>query len=90
MGIKRTVDKLGRVVIPKEMRNQLNMKDSVDSFDISVDGDRLILKKHRDGCVFCGSVHEGATYMEYSVCAECLKKLKILAEEADLKQNELI
>lgn len=88
MGIKRPVDKLGRVVIPKELRDRLNMTDNVDSFDISVDGDRLILKKHREGCIFCGSDSEGTVYSGYAICSECLKRLKEIAEENELNRTE--
>ena len=38
-GMTRQVDKMGRVVIPKEIRAQLNIKNNVDSFEISVQGE---------------------------------------------------
>ena len=44
-GMTRQVDKMGRVVIPKEIRAQLNIKNNVDKFEISVQGDKVILQK---------------------------------------------
>lgn len=52
-GIVRKVDELGRVVIPKELRRTMEITEE-DSMEIFVDGDRIILKKYRPGCVFCG------------------------------------
>ncbi len=43
-GIVRKVDELGRIVIPKEIRKNLNIKNS-DDLEILIDRDILILKK---------------------------------------------
>ena len=44
-GITRRIDELGRIVIPKEIRRNLKIKDS-DEIDISLDGNSIILNKH--------------------------------------------
>lgn len=44
-GIVRKIDELGRIVIPKEIRNSLNIKDQ-ESIEIVVENDSVILKKH--------------------------------------------
>lgn len=44
-GIVRKIDELGRIVIPKEIRNNLNIKNS-ESIEICVEGDSIILKKY--------------------------------------------
>lgn len=82
-GMVRDVDKQGRVVIPKEMRKQLNVESNVDSFDISVDGDRIILKKHRTACFFCDTLGEMVEYKGYRVCVNCIEKLKELKDEME-------
>lgn len=43
-GIIRKIDELGRIVIPKEIRKNLNIKDG-ENIEISVDSDSIILKK---------------------------------------------
>ncbi len=43
-GIVRKVDELGRIVIPKELRKNLNIKNS-DDLEISIDNDKIILEK---------------------------------------------
>ena len=51
-GIVRNVDELGRIVIPKEMRTSLGIKNS-DPIEIYVEGDKIILKKYHPKCIFC-------------------------------------
>lgn len=82
-GMVRAVDKMGRVVIPKEIRAQLQVENDVDSFEIYMDGDKVILKKYRPACVFCNSLGECVEYEGFTVCKDCIEKLygmKDLAE----------
>lgn len=74
-GIVRKVDELGRIVLPKELRNVLNIKER-DPLEIFVDEEnRIILKKYEPACIFCGSMKNIVSYRGYNVCAECEKKL---------------
>ena len=43
-GITRRIDDLGRIVIPKEIRKNLRIKDS-DELEISIQDDKIILSK---------------------------------------------
>lgn len=82
-GIIRDVDKMGRVVIPKEIRNQLNIKSDVDSLEIFMDGDSIVLRKYKPTCFFCDTLEETVNYNGYSVCVNCIEKLKNLKEEME-------
>ncbi len=76
-GIVRRVDDLGRIVIPMELRRTLGI-DVKDPVSISVDGDRIVLEKHRDACVFCGN-REGVRQVKgRPVCPGCLRDIKRL------------
>ena len=44
-GITRKIDELGRIVIPKEIRRNLGIRDG-ESLEIFTDEDGIILKKH--------------------------------------------
>ena len=44
-GVVRRIDDLGRVVIPKEIRRTLGIKDGT-SLEIFVEDDMVALKKH--------------------------------------------
>ena len=74
-GVTRPVDKMGRVVIPKEIRERLKIENDKDSFEIYTDGDLVVLKKYQPSCVFCHSLNDAVPYMGYSVCKECIEKL---------------
>ena len=56
-GIVRKLDHLGRVVLPVEMRRLLNISEK-DALEIFVQDDSIVIRKHHDECVFCGSVRD--------------------------------
>jgi len=74
-GIIRHVDSLGRVVIPKEIRRQLNITDNEDSLEIFMEGDKIVLKKYNPGCVICGELSDITTYKGHNFCSYCAKKI---------------
>ena len=78
IGMIRQVDKMGRVVIPKEIRTQLKIEDNVDSFEIFMDNDMVILKKYHPTCMFCDSLIDVVSYEDHLVCAKCIEKLNEL------------
>ena len=45
IGIVRKVDELGRIVLPVELRRNLQIAER-DSMEIFVDGDSIVLKKY--------------------------------------------
>ena len=53
-GMVRDVDKMGRIVIPKEIRKQLKVEAGKDAFDIYMEGNCIVLRKFEPVCVFCG------------------------------------
>ena len=48
IGIVRRIDDLGRIVIPKEIRNTLRIK-SGDNLDVMVYDNKIILQNRMDG-----------------------------------------
>lgn len=73
-GMIRRVDELGRVVIPKEIRNKLDIQEK-DPIEIYVDGDCIILKKFESNCIFCGNTKDLIEYKEKLICKKCLNNL---------------
>lgn len=74
IGVVRKVDELGRVVLPMELRRNMdiNIKDSLEIF---VDDDTIILKKYKPACIFCGEASKVSNYKGKLICAECLEEL---------------
>lgn len=85
-GIIRTLDNMGRVVIPREIRKQLDMTNGVDSFEIFMDGDNIVLKKHKPFCVFCKSQEECIEFENQTVCKSCIEKLQLKVEESKISE----
>ena len=78
-GIVRKVDELGRIVIPIELRNKLDIAIK-DPIEIFVEGSSIILKKYEPNCIFCGGSKELTSYKDKLVCSKCLVKLADLSK----------
>ena len=74
-GIVRKVDELGRIVLPIGLRRTLDISEK-DALEIYVEGDKIILHKEHDACVFCDSTRNLTDFKGRFVCADCLGKLK--------------
>ena len=76
-GIVRKVDELGRIVIPKETREQLyiTVRDPLEIF-IDEEEPSIILKKYTPGCLFCGEMDNVFNFKDKMVCHNCLKDIK--------------
>ncbi len=70
-GILRKIDELGRIVIPKEMRDSMGIREG-DPMEIYVQDDRIVLQKFSMGCIFCGGSEELGEYKGKPVCRICL------------------
>ena len=73
-GIVRKVDELGRIVLPIELRRSLDIEER-DAQEIYLEGDRNILHKHENCCLFCGAVSGIASYKGKLVCRSCIRDL---------------
>ena len=73
-GIVRRIDELGRIVLPIELRNKMDIKTK-DSIEIFVEDDRIILKKYEPACLFCGNADEVIMYKGKLVCKHCLAEM---------------
>lgn len=76
-GMMRRVDDLGRVVIPKEIRDNLGINRG-DALEISVDAGRISLTKVEPYCVFCRSDVDIIVHKEKNICKVCLNEFKNL------------
>ena len=72
--VKRKIDELGRVVIPIEIRNKLNISEK-DPIEIYVENEKILLRKYEPSCIFCGNTKEIVNYKSKLVCQKCIKKI---------------
>ena len=76
-GIVRSVDSLGRFVLPKELRDSFGITTDTP-IEIFTDGNTILLRKYRsaDACVLCGQVSPGSVQLYgKTVCPACQRAL---------------
>lgn len=74
-GISRKIDELGRIVIPMEIRNNMNIKEK-DDFFIYTDDDKIILEKVKNNCIYCHSKEKLKSFSNMLICSNCINKIK--------------
>ncbi|AOY76662.1 AbrB/MazE/SpoVT family DNA-binding domain-containing protein [Clostridium formicaceticum] len=70
-GIVRKIDDLGRLVIPKETRRNLGIKEG-DPVEFYVEDEKIIIQKFQRQCIFCGNQEDLKLVLDKPVCASCL------------------
>ena len=73
-GMVRNVDELGRIVLPIELRNTLDIKIK-DGLEIYTDENKILLKKHVVGCIFCGEMKNTEKFKGKDICSACKEDL---------------
>lgn len=74
LGIFKDVDSLGRIVIPKEIREALEIKTKT-RLEVSVDKDAVLMKVYDKGCVFCGDEDGAVEFNGRKICGKCIKAI---------------
>jgi len=77
-GIVRRIDDLGRVVIPKEIRRTLRIREG-DPLEIFVDDDKIILRRYDPACTFTGSAVDLVDFKGRKVSKEAVYEMIKLA-----------
>lgn len=72
-GIVRKVDHLGRIIIPREIRNTLQF-DEREALEIFTDNDRIVLQKYNPGCIICGEIDNTKRVKGKLLCKTCIEE----------------
>jgi len=70
----RKVDELGRIVLPIEYRQALNIKER-DEIEITLNTNEITLKKYIFGCYFCGSAADLVRIGDKAACRSCGERI---------------
>lgn len=73
-GIVRKTDELGRIVIPIEIRRNMDIENK-DAVEIYTSGEYIVLQKYQPVCIFCGETGEIIKYQGRNICNNCLVEL---------------
>ena len=74
-GIVRRLDNLGRIVLPMELRERLEIIDEGSALEIFTDENMILLRRYQPGCIFCNNI-DTVTFMGKKICPDCMKELK--------------
>ncbi len=74
-GIVRRIDELGRIVLPIELRRNMNL-DVHDPVEIFLDGESIVLRRYESSCVFCGETKGLVAFHGKQLCSACVRQLK--------------
>ena len=79
LGIVRKVDELGRLVLPIELRKELNINEG-DGLALYIDktNNAIILKPSEAKCTHCGTLENLKAFGKHSICAGCIEGVKNL------------
>lgn len=85
-GIIRKVDELGRVVIPKEIRDSQDITEGTP-MEIYVEGSKVIIEKYKQTCSFCKNKKNLIEFMNQEICPQCLKNIKEILQNKEQENN---
>ncbi len=71
----RKIDELGRIVLPIEIRQNLDIKEK-DPLEIFLKDDGIFIKKKRLSCIFCNSDLSLKTFSDKPICQHCINRIK--------------
>ena len=74
-GIMRRVDSLGRFVLPKELRRQLQIECN-DYLQIYTEGEKISIQKAQCSCALCGRTDDLIDFNDKKVCKSCVGLIK--------------
>jgi transcriptional pleiotropic regulator of transition state genes len=74
VGVERAIDNLGRLVLPKEMRNALNFQNN-QVVNIKLFKNYIQIEKSAISCNFCDTQEDIVYYKDFPICKNCLNEL---------------
>ncbi len=75
-GYVRKLDSLGRIVLPKSLRKELNINEGDDIEMFVDDNGNVVLDKYIPRCVFCDvSKKDVIDFKGKVICTDCLKDM---------------
>lgn len=78
---KREIDRLGRLVIPKQYRDELDLPEEGGEVNVTCHGGVIYVTKAATTCVFCRSRKDLLNFKGKPVCRRCLASIRQNAEE---------
>lgn len=74
-GMVRKIDELGRIVLPAEIRQNMDIQIK-DALEIFTENERIILQKYQPSCIFCNNADDIEFFNGKRICRACLEQIK--------------
>ena len=72
--VRGIVRKPDRLVLPRALLQFTDISGG-DALEVVLDGERIVLRKHQPGCVFCGKAEDLILHRDRKVCRDCVRTL---------------
>ncbi len=82
VGIVRKLDALHRVILPKSLRDTLDIPAHT-SVEVFIEEDCVVLRKYSPGCVFCGQIDGTSLFRHRPICETCRQELAQWSREPE-------
>ena len=76
--IVRKIEGLGRLVIPKAVREHLGLEERGDVEFRLLENGQVMLSKYKCKCVFCGKEGNLSQFKDELICSNCINEMKEL------------
>lgn len=75
--MQKRLDGLGRILLPKPMRDQARIKEN-DCLDVTYDNVNkiFVIKKAEKMCSGCGKTNDLKEFNNIILCSKCIEKIK--------------
>ena len=70
----KKIDEVGRIVLPKDIRNKLDLHIN-EVIKIDVEGQKIVITKAEQTCTFCGATENLESFKGKNICSKCITQL---------------
>lgn len=75
VGIVRSVDNAGRIVLPIEIRKELDIMGENNKVEILARGNEILMKKYAPSCIFCHETDDLIEFNGQKICKNCAQQI---------------
>jgi transcriptional pleiotropic regulator of transition state genes len=75
VGIVRSIDGAGRIVLPIEIRKELDLMGDDSRVEILAQGNQIVMKKYEPSCIFCHNTENLVEYNGQKICRDCASRI---------------
>lgn len=76
------LDSVGRFVIPKRVRNQMDIEIGKSKIEIYHESDHVFIKKYVEKCSLCYSEETLVDLKGHKICVHCVEEIIRLSERS--------